>query len=250
MNTTFICNTFHNPWVLRDCLVTLADNASPTAVVVVVQDASDDERRVVERVCDFIDLPATILYLGNVHPPAGFNEAVKHVKTEFVALFNDDVLFVPGNAIWDHLEGSASLPGVGMVGAATNCAATAESILNTGQEDVFEAEFLTGGGHFMKTDLYQRLGGYDEQFTALGGYWDIDMCMRLRQAGYRLLVDRRAYYHHSGSQTIVQTPNRALLGEEAVNALVRKHGIERCGEWIDLAFCDPSDFRLLQEAVA
>jgi len=249
VNTTFVCNTFHNPWVLRDCLVTLADNAAPTAVVVVAQDASADERRIIDRVCDFIDLPVTLLFAGNVHPPAGFNEAVEHVKTEFVALFNDDVMF-PSCPLWEPLEGSASLSGVGMVGAATNCAATAESILNTGRDDVFETEFLTGGGHFMRTALYRELGGYDQRFTALGGYWDIDLCMRVRQAGLKLLVDRRAYYHHSGSQTIVQTPNRALLGEEAVNALVKKHGVGECRAWLDHAFCDPSDFRTLKEAVA
>ena len=245
--TTFICNTFHNPWVLCDCLKTL-DAYAPAPAVVVSHEASQDERRIIEHVCDYIEIPTKILWLDDVQPPTGFNEAVKHVDTEYVGLFNDDVMFIPHSPVWEVLE-EAMTPDVGMAGCATNFSATAENILRTDLPDVSDVLFLTGATQIMRTDDYIDMGGYDPTFDAIGGYWDIDLCIRVLQSGKRIVLDKRAYYHHCGSTTIVQTPNRTLRGELAINNLVRKHGLGVCEDFLSYAYHDPT-YHSMKEAVA
>jgi len=43
----------------------------------------------------------------------------------------------------------------------------------------------------------------DERF-GLGGNDDLDLSIRIRKAGYKLLINRRAFIFHYGSRTLLQ----------------------------------------------
>jgi GT2 family glycosyltransferase/Flp pilus assembly protein TadD len=63
-----------------------------------------------------------------------------------------------------------------------------------------EAERLSGFCLLARREALDRAGGFDEQF-GLGFFDDDDLGLRMRQAGYRLLVALDVFVHHYGSRT-------------------------------------------------
>lgn len=99
---------------------------------------------------------------------------------------------------------------------------------------IHEVRFLIGFFMAVKAKVLREVGLLDERF-GLGGNDDLDLSIRIRQAGYKLLVDRRAFIWHYGSKTLLPVfggwegikredeRTRALLiekwGEEVVSEL-------------------------------
>jgi len=52
----------------------------------------------------------------------------------------------------------------------------------------------------LKREVYEKIGGLDEQF-GLGTFEDDDYCLRARQAGYVNMVARDSFVHHFGQIT-------------------------------------------------
>jgi len=48
--------------------------------------------------------------------------------------------------------------------------------------------------------VFERIGKFDERF-GVGFFDDDDLCMRSREAGFRLLIAQDVYIHHFGSRT-------------------------------------------------
>ena len=59
---------------------------------------------------------------------------------------------------------------------------------------------LSGFCLLLKKEAIQRVGYLDERFE-VGNYEDVDYCLRLRQAGYELVVAEDTYVHHSLHRT-------------------------------------------------
>ena len=58
---------------------------------------------------------------------------------------------------------------------------------------------VTGACLGIRKDLFQELGGFDESFPV--NYNDVDLCLRVREHGYRVLVDPRVELTHLESAT-------------------------------------------------
>lgn len=58
---------------------------------------------------------------------------------------------------------------------------------------------VTGACLAMRADLFRGLGGFDEVFPV--NYNDIDLCLRVREAGYRVIFEAGATLRHSECQT-------------------------------------------------
>jgi GT2 family glycosyltransferase len=82
-----------------------------------------------------------------------------------------------------------------------------------------ETPFLGGFCFLLKRAAAERAGSLDERF--FWGWEDMDYCLRLRQAGYRLMLARHVFVRHDGSKTIAtmapptrtrtDTRNRGLI---------------------------------------
>lgn len=69
-------------------------------------------------------------------------------------------------------------------------------------EEYLEWPAVTGACFAMRRELFLRLGGFDEQY--LNSYEDVDLCLKVRAAGFRNYVaNRSVIYHH-----VTPTPNR------------------------------------------
>jgi O-antigen biosynthesis protein len=70
---------------------------------------------------------------------------------------------------------------------------------------------VTGACHIMRRDLFQRLGGMDEAHLAVA-YNDIDFCLRVREAGLRVIYTPFAplLHRHSASRGSDVRPERLV----------------------------------------
>lgn len=72
-----------------------------------------------------------------------------------------------------------------------------------GMEPVQEAPAVTGACMFISRALYESVGGLDETYV-LGDFEDSDLCLKLRQAGYRhyVLGDEKLFHLERQSQNL------------------------------------------------
>jgi GT2 family glycosyltransferase/Tfp pilus assembly protein PilF len=99
----------------------------------------------------------------------------------------------------NHVKGPALLP-IGSAGRERQPRARlAEdlSATDTPQQDV---DNLAGLCLLMRRSTLDEVGLFDERFGH-GNFEDDDLCLRLRLAGYRLVIARTAFLHHEGHAT-------------------------------------------------
>jgi SAM-dependent methyltransferase len=107
------------------------------------------------------------------------------------------------------------------------------------------AKFLIGFCLVLDSEKFREVGLLDE---TLPGGDDLDLSIRLRKAGYKLVCDKTAYLHHIGSQTGNRVHsgywNSDLQTDRSNNALIRKHGLKA---WYELVSGDPLAMSLTPE---
>lgn len=79
---------------------------------------------------------------------------------------------------------------------------------------------VTGACMLMKTSVFKKLGGFDEELAV--GFNDIDLCLRAREMGYKILFDSHAVLHHYESAT--RSISRQLLHPSDTELMERKWG--------------------------
>lgn len=73
--------------------------------------------------------------------------------------------------------------------------------------DIFWA---TGAAFMVRSELYHRYGGLDDNFFA--HQEEIDLCWRLKRAGYRIRVEPKSVVYHVGAGTLpVWSPQKTYL---------------------------------------
>ncbi len=67
-------------------------------------------------------------------------------------------------------------------------------------EDQKEIFWASGAAFLIKADLYKIFGGFDEDFFA--HMEEIDLCWRLKNAGYKIMVEPSSIVYHVGGGTL------------------------------------------------
>jgi GT2 family glycosyltransferase len=75
--------------------------------------------------------------------------------------------------------------------------------IDRGQHDTIKRCTACGGAMMVRSDLFQRLGGFDTAFDPFGPE-DLDFSLRLQQAGYQALYVPQAVAYHTVSHTFGQ----------------------------------------------
>ncbi|WP_053375653.1 methyltransferase domain-containing protein [Paenibacillus sp. FJAT-27812] len=159
---------------------------------------------------------------SNAGFPKGCNQGLAAASGELLMLLNNDTIVTPG---WlDGLKRCLlSDERIGAVGPVTNSASYWTTIPVT-YKTIEEMELFASALHaipdktrweervklvgyclLMKREAWERVGPFDECF-GIGNFEDDDYCLRLRMAGYRLLLCGDTFIHHFGSVSFSSEP--------------------------------------------
>ena len=211
---------------LRDCIASIVRFPDPLVEVIIVDNGSKD--------------PETLIYLDKLkrdrfrfqvvvdHGDFNFsrlvNFGVSNARGEIICLLNDDTeILVPG--VFDRARALLSVPDVGIVGARlTYPDGSIQHFgvhLGVGMHGVAEHAYLgapdgahlnfsksrllqqfsavTGACLFMRKFDYIELGGCSERFPV--SYNDIDLCLRVRANGLKIICDPAIRLKHYESKS-------------------------------------------------
>jgi len=95
-----------------------------------------------------------------------------------------------------------------------------------------EVDMITASCLLMRRDVFRKLGGFDEKY--LLGYWeDSDLCMKARNAGYRIVFTPNSHIVHFcghsklGKHRFYERNKRLFLSRWVSNGLVDKFSYQR-----------------------
>jgi glycosyltransferase involved in cell wall biosynthesis/predicted Zn-dependent protease len=150
---------------------------------------------------------------------AGCNQGLAQSLGRYLVLLNNDTVVTAG---W--LDGLVAWsvhnwPKVGLVGPMTSWASPPQQIpVDYGTPEELQAfaakrrqtfagrgvhvERLIGFCMLFRREVWEQLGGLDENF-GVGFFEDDDLCVRVREAGFDLLMALDVFVHHYGNRTFI-----------------------------------------------
>lgn len=175
------------------------------------------------------------------------NAAVRHARGSILCLLNDDVeVLAPG---WlEEMVSFAVQPGIGAVGARLwypdgtlqhggviigvgGVAGHAHPRLARGQAGYFgrgvlqqELSAVTGACLVVRREIFEAVGGFDDRIEV--AFNDVDLCLRIRTAGYRNVWTPFAelIHHESASRGYEDTPEKVARFEREVRFMQERWG--------------------------
>lgn len=231
---TVVIKTYNNPDALRACLASMSyDGEMPHKVIVVDGSEGKDAQ-------DQVDL-----CLGALHEDIEFEvmhtevdidigqvmkDLIADIDTPYLCIMHDDVVFVQDPDLWHKLTWPLEYEDVGMVGPVTGSADGMQYLGRAGVPNLVLTHYLHGFMHVFRTDLFESLGGYS--LDSSPGQC-IDMCIRMGQQGYSLVVNRNAFVHHQVASTwhrrfatVPEFQVWLLWRTDATHInMIRKHGL-------------------------
>jgi hypothetical protein len=224
-----IIPTWNNPEFLNPCVYSIAQTGvlNDMARLIIVNNGKQD-------MAEFEGHPnIVVLNAGeNLGWEGGLKLGLENSKAPYVVFQNDDT-FLPQASVnfYQRLLLRFSNENVAAVGPATTVAAGLQSIYHPASPRTpTEASYLIFFCVMVRRAHLDAIGGID---VTLPGGDDFDMSMRLRQAGYNVVIDPSAFIiHHGfksgtrlrGDHTTKGGWNSAEMSERTNQALIRKHG--------------------------
>lgn len=208
--------TYYSEATIERCLRELLADRLVDRVVVVDNDSRDET---VEIVHTLTADPRLSLFLNESNQgfAAACNRGASALSEPYVAFVNPDV-FIGADGLSAALQPMADQPDVGMMGVehrdesgAVDIASRRNhpelwaTLLRRGDrsewfeprhpaEPVQDVDAVSGALMLMPTSLFTLIGGFDDEFLMHGE--DLDLCRRVRQAGYRVVVANEVAVTH------------------------------------------------------
>ena len=244
--------------LLREYLpqVVANTNAEIGRVIVVDNGSTDDSRQVLEE--EFPEVEK-LYFTENYGFAEGYNRALEYYKDyPYTVLLNSDVAPAEGwlEPLYGFMEAHPEAGGcqpklksytdkeqfeyAGACGGFLDvngypyCRGRIFDTCETdaGQyNDVIEVDWASGAALMIRTELYLRLGGLDKAFFA--HMEEIDLCWRVRLAGYKLYaVPQSVIYHLGGGSLPPSSPKKTYLNFRNNLLMLYKNLPEKCKGWM------------------
>ena len=254
MELSIIIVNYNVKEFLQNLLHSLQKSVSSiTHEIIVVDNASDDGS--VEFIREKFPQINLIVCQTNLGFSKANNLGLKVSKGKFILLINPDTI-VSEDTITKMIEFLNEHPDAGLVGCkilnpdgslqlacrrsfpgpwTSFCKVTGLSTLFPNsrlfakynltyldENSTYEVDAISGSFMMMKREVYEKIGGFDEQFFMYGE--DLDLCYRIQKNGYKV-------YYYPGTQIIHykgESTKRSGLDEtkyfyDAMNLFVKKH---------------------------
>jgi hypothetical protein len=86
----------------------------------------------------------------------------------------------------------------------------------------YEVDAISGSFMMMRKEVYEKVGGFDEQFFMYGE--DLDLCYRIQKAGYKVFyVHSTQIIHYKGESTKRSSIDETKVFYSAMHLFVKKH---------------------------
>ncbi|HTH99449.1 MAG TPA: class I SAM-dependent methyltransferase [Acidisoma sp.] len=228
------------------CLRALQAAEGPSLEIIIFDNGSSDETGAL---LDRTDGIRVIRSKDNLGFLLGSNRGAELATGRAILLLNSDA-FVRPDTLAVALNTLESAPDIGAVGARLllpsgrlqeagsiiwsdgSCLGYARGAEAEAFEGMFRREVDYCSGAFLLTPraLWTKLGGLEEAF-APAYYEETDFCMRMQEAGYRIIYEPAAVVDHfefgseakSGESTAAMVRNQALFKSRHEAVLQRKH---------------------------
>jgi GT2 family glycosyltransferase len=191
---SIIVPVHNNPRDLPDCLSALKAAAGVEAEIIVVDDASTDDTPSIAG-----QKGVRVLQLAkNSGPGAARNHGVAHSRGDIVFFVDSDVAVAPDavrrvtQVFDDHPEVAAVFGSYDTQPRAKGMIPQYRNLLHhfVHQNSNPDASTFWAGCGAIRRKVFDRVGGFDERRFSRPSIEDIELGYRLRQAGYRILLDK------------------------------------------------------------
>ena len=207
---------------IEDCLVSIRKNVKGIKSEIIVVDNHSDDGSV-----DMLKRRYPSVRLLSNHENVGFsranNQGLRASTGHYVLIINTDTIVYP-DSIKKMMAEMKNHPDRGGVGPALLTGKDNYQVSFGGKVDFFseavkklflnrmysnwlrkhrekrEVEWLSAACLLTRRDILERAGGFDEQFFLY--FEDIDLCMRIREKGWRLIyIPEAKVFHVGGAST-------------------------------------------------
>lgn len=194
----------------RRCLLSVKRHTDPAAYELLVYDnaSTDATPSGLRRLAG--DWPALRVVRNERNVPfaAAVNRGMREGRGRFFVWLNNDTVVGPGwlEALIRAAESSRDAAAAGpMTDHLAPPAQLSRPFESRRSSRVEETPFLGGFCFLVKRAAVERAGLLDEKFV--WGWEDMDYCLRLRHAGFKLLLSRDVFVRHLGSRTMKTMPS-------------------------------------------
>ncbi len=227
-----IIPTFNNPDFLNPCVRSIATTGhlGSYANLIIVNNGKQPIKD------QFGQVPGVaVLEPGrNLGWEGGLAYALERSEAPFVCFQNDDTHIPRANCFfYEKMMMPFSDPNVGAVGPVSTTVMGMQSIFHPACPNTkVEASFLIFFCVMLRRSFLDEVGGVD---LTLPGGDDLDLSMRLRKAGKKLVVTPEAFIIHHGFKTGIRVRgdsdtaggwNSKEMTDKTNQALIRKHGFK------------------------
>jgi GT2 family glycosyltransferase len=208
---TIIIPTYRREAPLRRCLAGVLAQRHPAFEVVVV-DQSPEHEPATWAALRALPPHAQHVRLTRPSVTAAVNVGARLAKSPVLLFLDDDVEIREPDLLARHARHYEDPTIAGVVGRIVNAegrgdlprpaAAGALGFLDVNFDHPHAMDVPTAAGANMsfRRDVVERLGGFDERYTANAFRWETDFSVRVTRAGYRIRYDPDArVVHHYGT---------------------------------------------------
>ena len=233
---------------VKRCLQSVLAHSNPPYRLILVDDGSQDETR--DYLIEFREQQNCTLIRNDAARGYTYaaNQGLQAAQGDFCVLLNSDTIVTP---IWlDRLTACALSDGrIGIVGPLSNTASwqsiplitedgdwatnplppnvTIDEmgvLVATGSARLYpEMKLLNGFCLFIRREVLEQIGFFDEEHFGVGYGEEDDFCLRARASGWKLALADDVYIFHAQSKSY-STERRKQLYENAGKRLRDKHG--------------------------
>lgn len=226
-NVDVIVVTYDNVDLLVRCVQSILANTGEPIRLIIVNNGSSLKIEAPKNVV-VIDAGKNLGWMGGVN--LGIRWSQSHDPAPFIMWMNDDAQVLDHDHGWltKMLNCFQLDPSVGAVGPTSNAVMGQQTIALQGLPPAIESTRLSGLCFLTRRSIIDEIGLLDENVP---GGDDLDYSMRIRDAGYKLCICRRAFLLHHYAQT-----GRKVHGaywdsrehsESINNHLIKKHGFRK-----------------------